>query len=123
MRAGAELQVLEPVALPLLARRVVDLEHHNAFGELGPTQGERVQPSSEDDVLARAVGCVLLLDEVFGEPGPNATPSAERPKRRRAKISDEPVSNLSAEFTCKQIGESVFEDPRCRVLYVKSTSD
>ena len=80
-RRDAEAELDQALALPRLRTGLVDLEHAQARGELGPALGEGVQARAEDDVLRDAAGG-LLRDEILDEASAGHDGGAEGPRER-----------------------------------------
>jgi hypothetical protein len=68
---------------------MVDLEDPDAIHEIAAPVGEGVQAGAEDHVLPDAPAD-RLLDQVLGEPGPDAHPPAERQHMRPGQLGPNP---------------------------------
>ena len=81
----AVAELVEAPTLPGLGTRLIDLEHPESGGELGPALGEGVEARAQDHVLGDAeVG--PLGDQILDETGPSHDGSAEPTRAVRVHV-------------------------------------
>lgn len=108
---NSEAEFDEPLSLPCLRPRAIDLENPQFRGNLRPALRKSIQSCSENDVLLDAAA-ELFHDHVFDEPRPRENRGAE--EAREARVHIRPASPVVARGG-KREANLIFEHVRRRI--------